>query len=149
MAGEGPLRADCAALFSEAGVSDQVWMPGERDDIASLLRTMDIFVLPSLAEGISNTILEAMATGLPVIATRVGGNAELVVEGETGTLVPPSHPEAMADALASYVHDGNKVLREGMAGRARVQREFSLDVMVSRYASLYSQVLEGTMSCAE
>jgi glycosyltransferase involved in cell wall biosynthesis len=149
IAGDGPLRADCVRLFSEAGVTDEVWMPGERDDVPALMRGMDLFVLPSLAEGISNTILEAMATGLPVMATRVGGNAELVVEGETGTLVPPSDPEALAGALGSYVQDPKRVLREGLAGRARVEREFSLEVMVAQYASLYNQVREGTISCAE
>ena len=103
--------------------------------MAESLRGFDLFVLPSKAEGISNTILEAMATGLPVVATRVGGNPELVVEGKTGTLVPSSDPAALAGAIARYA--GSPVVAaHGAAGRARACAEFSLARMVSRYADL-------------
>ena len=92
--GDGSTRAECLALLADAGVESLAWLPGERADVPDLMRTFDVFALPSLGEGISNTILEAMATGLPVVATRVGGNAELVEEGVTGTLVPAGMPGA-------------------------------------------------------
>ena len=88
MVGDGALYTEVKAMLARAGVQDLAWLPGERDDVADVLRGLDAFVLPSLAEGVSNTILEAMACGLPVIATAVGGNAELVVAGRTGELVP-------------------------------------------------------------
>ncbi len=87
MIGDGPLRNEAQALLEQAGCADLAWLPGERNDVPEILRGLDCFVLPSLAEGISNTILEAMACGLPVIATDVGGNAELIAAGVTGTLV--------------------------------------------------------------
>ena len=96
--GDGALREEARQLISAAGAESLAWLPGERNDIPELMRGMDLFVLPSLREGISNTILEAMASGIPVVATRIGGNPELVVEGETGMLVPPSDPIAMASA---------------------------------------------------
>jgi sugar transferase (PEP-CTERM/EpsH1 system associated) len=145
LVGDGPLRAECARLASSAGVSHQVWMPGEREDVAELLQGMDVFVLPSMAEGISNTILEAMATGLPVIATRVGGNPELVND-DTGILVPPSDPEALGAALGLYSLDRDKAARHGKAARDRVEKDFSLKRMVAEYARVYAQALSGTPS---
>ena len=100
--GEGNSRQECIDMLREAGAEALAWFPGERADIPELMRAMDLFVLPSLGEGISNTILEAMSTGLPVIATSVGGNVELVKEGHTGTLVPPDEPAAMAEAILEY-----------------------------------------------
>ena len=94
--GEGPTRVEITRILADANASALAWLPGARDDVAQALRSFDAFVLPSLAEGISNTILEAMASGLPVIATRVGGNAELVDDGTTGTLVPSADTEALA-----------------------------------------------------
>jgi len=140
LVGDGPLRAECAEVVAAAGLADRVWMPGERDDVADMLRLLDVFVLPSIAEGISNTILEAMATGLPVVATRVGGNPELVDE-RTGILVPRSDPDAMADALASYCEDPQKTACHGRAARKRIEDEFSLTRMVSEYARVYATAL--------
>ena len=145
LVGEGPLRAECAELVSAAGLTDRVWMPGERDDVAEVLRMLDVFVLPSIAEGISNTILEAMATGLPVVATRVGGNPELVDE-RTGMLVPSSDPDAMAEALTSYCDDSQKTACHGKAARRRVEDEFSLTRMVSEYARVYAMALGASSS---
>ena len=105
------------------------------------MRSLDIFALPSQAEGISNTILEAMASGLPVVATDVGGNAELVAAGETGMLVPAQNPQAMAQALLRYTADAALRQSHGAAGRERVERSFSIDNMVARYTSLYEQLL--------
>lgn len=139
LVGDGPLRAAVEAEARALGLQDQVWLAGMRSDVPVVLRGLHVFVLPSRAEGISNTILEAMATGLPVLATSVGGNAELVVHGQTGLLVPPADPGAMADALASMVAEGRH-LAMGRAGRERVVQRFSLQAMVNSYRSLYDEL---------
>lgn len=141
LVGDGPLMPAITALVGRQGAADLVWMPGMREDIPQLLRDLDIFVLPSLIEGVSNTILEAMASGVPVVATRVGGNPELVVEGETGHLVPPQDVEAMADALDDYVRDPELRQRHGAAGRQRVEQAFSMERMVESYLAVYDQAL--------
>ena len=141
LVGDGPLRAEALALLDTAGVADLAWLPGERHDVPDVLRGLDCFVLPSLAEGISNTILEAMASGLPVIATRVGGNPELVIEGKTGALVPASDPEAMAQAIIAYVRDPEQARVAGQAGRTEVERRFSMAAMMESYRGLYDQSL--------
>ena len=143
MIGDGPLLEDARALLSHAGLARQVWLPGARADIAALLPTLDLFVLPSRGEGISNTILEAMACGLPVIATAVGGNNELVAEDVTGRLVPRDVPQALALALADYCADDAKRRAQGAAARARVEREFDLAHMVQSYVALYDRLLVG------
>lgn len=140
--GGGPLRDVLAAELERCGLADRGWLAGERADIPEVMRSMDIFVLPSLGEGISNTILEAMASGLPVVATNVGGNAELVEDGRTGALVPPDDDVALADAIAAYIADEPLRRQHGLAGRLRVESEFSLDCMVDRYATLYRDLLE-------
>lgn len=137
MVGDGPLKSRVEALLAAAGVAHLAWLPGERSDVAEIMRGLDCFVLPSLAEGISNTILEAMASGLPVIATAVGGNAELVAVGTTGVLVPAANAEAMAQALLGYFTDRQTAAGHGRAGRARVVGQFSLDAMVDRYRQEY------------
>jgi len=139
--GDGDLRAPALDLLREAGVLDLAWLPGERADIAEIMRGFDVFVLPSLAEGISNTILEAMATGLPIVATRVGGNPELVNEGQSALLVPADDPEAMATAIAVYADDAAKRARHGAAGRASAEARFSLDAMVKAYMEVYDRFL--------
>ena len=105
MIGGGPLRSEVERVLEEAGMRALAWLPGERSDVAEILRGLDCFVLPSLAEGVSNTILEAMASGLPVIATRVGGNPELVEDGVTGRLVPAGNDVAMAEAILACAAD--------------------------------------------
>ena len=139
--GDGPLRALCAKRLQSAGVSDLAWLPGERTDVPELMRAMDVFALPSLAEGISNTVLEAMATGIPVVATRVGGNAELVEDGRNGTIVPVSDIPALASALARYVENPELTAAEGKAARQRVDAHFSVEAMVNAYASVYDSAL--------
>ena len=106
MVGEGPLRAQAMGVLEAAGVADLAWLPGERSDVADVMRGLHAFVLPSLAEGISNTILEAMASGLPVIATAVGGNADLVAHGQTGYIVPPADSKQLADQLVELAGFG-------------------------------------------
>jgi sugar transferase (PEP-CTERM/EpsH1 system associated) len=139
MVGEGPLRAASQSILDEAGVGALAWLPGERSDVADVMRGLNCFVLPSLGEGISNTILEAMATGLPVVATRVGGNAELVQPGRTGALVPAGDVQAMAQALVEMAGDPDAALRMGQAGRIEVERRFSLQAMVGAYQGLYDR----------
>jgi sugar transferase (PEP-CTERM/EpsH1 system associated) len=138
MIGDGPLHEQAMQYLDQAQLSHCVWLPGERKDIADLMRAMDIFVLPSIAEGISNTILEAMATGLPIVATRVGGNPELVESRENGVLVHSKAPEAMAKALDTLIADTEQRKRMGLASRRRVEQQFSIDVMVSNYLAVYN-----------
>lgn len=137
LVGAGPLEQECRAI---AGSDAPVEFRGETDAVADALREMDVFVLPSLAEGISNTILEAMATALPVIATAVGGNPELVVDGESGVLVPPGDESALGDAMERYVDDPALRDAHGTAGRQRVERQFSLAAMLRAYDAEYRRL---------
>ncbi len=139
--GDGPLYEEALRLLREAEAESCAWLPGARSDIPDMLHSLDVFVLPSLAEGISNTILEAMASGLPVIATRVGGNVELVVEGQTGFLVPAADPAAMANAIRAYWDDRTLSAAHGQAARKKVETEFSLEAMVNRYLAVYDGAL--------
>ncbi|MCB1932295.1 MAG: TIGR03088 family PEP-CTERM/XrtA system glycosyltransferase [Candidatus Accumulibacter sp.] len=141
MIGDGPLRARAQAMLEEAGLAALAWLPGQRDDVPEILRGLDCFVLPSLAEGVSNTILEAMASGLPVIATNVGGNGELIEAGVTGELVTVADPEAMARQIAALATDPQRARLAGLAGRARVEQQFSLQAMSQGYQGLYERLL--------
>jgi sugar transferase (PEP-CTERM/EpsH1 system associated) len=141
MIGDGPLRTPVQALLAEAGVADLAWLPGERSDVADLMRGFHAFALPSLAEGISNTILEAMASSLPVMATNVGGNADLVQSDQTGLLVPAGEPAAMTAALLDLAADPERAKAMGVAGRARVDAKFSMPAMVNTYQSVYDRQL--------
>jgi sugar transferase (PEP-CTERM/EpsH1 system associated) len=137
MVGDGPLRAQAQAVLDEAGAGALAWLPGERSDVADIMRGLACFVLPSLAEGISNTILEAMASGLPVVATAVGGNVELIEDGRTGCLVRPEDADAMATSLLQLFHAPDLARGFGEAGRARVEARFSMQAMVRAYAAAY------------
>ena len=139
--GDGSLRSEALRLLAEAKAKHLCWFPGERQDIPEILRSLDLFILPSLREGISNTILEAMASGLPVVATRVGGNPELVIEGETGMLVPPSDPIVMANAIRTYLDHPRLLKTHGQAGRKRVEQNFGMEKMVNGYMEVYDKVL--------
>ncbi|MCX9156876.1 TIGR03088 family PEP-CTERM/XrtA system glycosyltransferase [Niveibacterium sp. 24ML] len=141
IAGEGGSRAAIEAEVRAHDLGDRVWLAGERADVPDVMRSFDLFALPSIAEGISNTVLEAMASGLPVVATDVGGNPELVVAGTCGDLVPAQDPVALADALAAYAGDRVRTREHGRAGRARIESAFSLDAMVAGYDQLYSRLL--------
>ena len=141
MVGEGPLRTHAQAVLNAAGLGALAWLPGERSDVQDVMRGLHAFALPSLAEGVSNTILEAMATGLPVVATAVGGNADLVVPGKTGYVVPAAHPQAMALRLVEFASSPERAVKLGRAGRQRVQAAFSMTSMVSAYQGLYDQQL--------
>jgi sugar transferase (PEP-CTERM/EpsH1 system associated) len=138
--GEGSLRTQAMELLRNAQVADLAWLPGERADVPELMRGMDLFVLPSLREGISNTILEAMATALPVVATHVGGNPEIVDVGNTGDLVPHNDPSSMARTIESYFRNPEKGLRQGALGRNIVERRFGMERMVEGYLKTYDAV---------
>jgi sugar transferase (PEP-CTERM/EpsH1 system associated) len=141
LVGDGVLRTEIEALVRQEQAINMVWLAGARDDVPQLLRGFDIFALPSLAEGISNTILEAMASGLPVVATRVGGTPEIIVDGVTGMLVPSADPTAMARALSSYIEKPGLMKCHGRAGRERVERVFSIERMVQQYEATYEELL--------
>ncbi len=141
MVGDGPQRAEAERVVRDAGVGDLAWFAGERSDVPEMLRGLDCFALPSLAEGISNTILEAMASGLPVVATRVGANADLMVEGLTGALVPRADSASLARAIVGYLVDPAAARRHGKAGRRHVEQHFSLERMVRSYEALYLRLL--------
>ena len=134
--GEGPLRAEVEGILSAAGLQHLAWLPGARNDVPDVLRMLDVFVLPSQAEGTSCTLQEAMASGLPVVATAVGGNPDLVQQGITGLLVPSDDEAALADALASLWAVPEKPSAMGAAGREIDVQTFGLDAMVSAYQAL-------------
>lgn len=139
MVGGGPLRDEVQAIVADAGLDALCWLPGERRDVADVMRGLSCFVLPSLAEGISNTILEAMASALPVIATDVGGNAELVSHERTGLIVPPGDLGAMCDALLHLARNPALAQAMGRAGRDVAERQFSMPAMVASYQAVYDE----------
>lgn len=141
LVGGGPLFGKLEQRIGQLGLTDMVCMTGDREDIPALLQTMDIFVLPSLAEGISNTVLEAMATGLPVIATDVGGNPELVDDGINGHLVPVNDHVALASVLGDLVENQSTREQMGEAGLERVRRTFNWDRTVANYLGVYDALL--------
>ena len=141
LVGDGPERERLEDLVRSLGLGPWTWLAGERDDVPECLRLMDVFVLPSLGEGISNTLLEAQASGLPVVATRVGGNPELVADGDNGFLVPAADAEALAAALERYLEDPSLRGRQGAAGLRRVRERFHWDRCVEAYLGLYDELL--------
>ena len=137
IAGDGVLRENLVQLANTLNLQDHVRFLGEVRDIPTLLGQARLFVLPSQTEGISLTILEAMARGLPVVATRVGGNPEVVQEGKTGLLVPAGDSEALAQAILKVWQSAELGERMGRAGRMRVEAQFDVRAMVARYERLY------------
>jgi L-malate glycosyltransferase len=140
IAGDGPLRPALESKISALGLQDRVRLLGYRYDIDNILAALDIFALSSRSEGLSNTILEAMACGLPVVATHVGGAEELVEHGRTGLLVPAQSVGALSQAIGVLARDPECRTRMGSAGRKRAEQEFSLSVMVNGYRQLYLEV---------
>jgi sugar transferase (PEP-CTERM/EpsH1 system associated) len=139
--GDGPLLNTMRGLAISLGIADISWLPGSTDDVPRLMQALDVFVLPSLNEGVSNTILEAMATGLPVLASAVGGNVELVEDGITGRLFPAGNAEDLATRLEEYLDDAELRRKHGRAARIVAERDFSLAAMVRRYHAVYDQAL--------
>jgi glycosyltransferase involved in cell wall biosynthesis len=141
MIGNGAERAMLEDLTKTLGIEANVEFLGERSDVPELLARAGFFVSSSKSEGISLTILEAMAVGLPVVTTRVGGNPEIVVEGQTGHLVPDQNPEALAAAMLQMLDHRDMWPAMGELGRRRVEQQFEIRTMVRQYEELYSEVL--------
>jgi glycosyltransferase involved in cell wall biosynthesis len=139
--GEGVLRERLAARIRSLGLEDVVTLLGQQDDVAAVMAASDVFVSPSLGEGLSNALLEAMALARPVVATRVGGTPEVVQEGETGWLVPPRQPEALARAVLGVLGDPDGAARVGARGRAFVATRFSSQSVAPRMAEVYRQAV--------
>jgi glycosyltransferase involved in cell wall biosynthesis len=139
--GDGPERVALESQIEHRGLSERVRLLGFRSDIAELLAGCDVFVLPSLFEGLPLSILEAMAAGKPVVATRIGGNADAVVDRETGLLVPVADPAALASAITTLLQSPSLRQRLGAAGRARVEQQFTAEVMVQRVSAVYDELL--------
>lgn len=135
--GRGELELDLKEHVQKLGIEKKVLFLGLRQDVPRLLSLMDVFALPSLSEGLSMAILEAMTAGKPVVTTRVGGNSELVLHLETGVLVPPEDSRALAEGLERVLGDNALAQRMGLAGRRRAAQYFGLHTMVKNYEMLY------------
>ena len=141
VAGEGLERAALEARAEALGVAQRVRFLGARDDVPELLAVCDLFVLPSLVEGLPLSVLEAMAAAKPVVATRIGGTVEAVLDGETGVLVPPGDASALATAIRSLLADPVRARRTGEAGRDRLRARFTAHAMVDGVSAAYEEVL--------
>jgi sugar transferase (PEP-CTERM/EpsH1 system associated) len=146
LVGDGPDREALLALKESLGLGEAVSFLGERRNVHEYLSKADLFVLSSIEEGIPLTILEAMATGLPVIATEVGGNPEVVIPNDTGFLVPPRAPKLLADAILDLVRNPNRAQCMGSAGRKRVEQGFDIRKVVADYEALYMRTCNGANS---
>ena len=148
LAGDGALRESLTRLAEELGIARQVHFLGDVPNVARFLNSLDAFVLNSHSEGMSNTVLEAMACGLPVVATAVGSNPDLLVAGETGLLIPPADQQALKAAIASLAENSKLRRRMGSQGRQRIERQFGIQGMVRAYGQLYSELAERAISAA-
>lgn len=137
LVGDGELRQELENYATSIGISDKVIFYGHSNEVPELLNAMDIFVLSSLNEGISITLLEAMASGKPVVATDVGGNGEVVVDGETGFLVPSNQPEAMVKVILELLNNKDSAYIMGASGRKRIEAAFNINLMVNKTEQLY------------
>jgi len=142
--GDGPGRQDLQDLIMRHGLQEHVRMLGFREDVPELLSLSDCFVLASDSEGLSYSVLESMATGIPAVVTDVGGNRELVQQGESGYLVPRGDSCTLSERIREIISDREKCKRFGDAARQRAQRCFSIDRTVEDYARLYREALEGS-----
>lgn len=137
LVGDGALRAALEAQCAALGLGDAVRFLGDRSDVRQLLQGFDVFALSSLSEGYSMALLEACASGLPIVATDVGGNSEIVVDGRNGLTVAPADGEALAGAIAALLREPGRAVRMGQAGRDWALREASIATMAARYDALY------------
>jgi glycosyltransferase involved in cell wall biosynthesis len=137
--GRGEMREPLLALAAALGVSDRLHLAGFREDAAECLGVMDAFALPSRSEGMPLSLLEAMAAGLPIVATRVGGVPEALEDGRTGLLVPPGDPEALAGALAAVAEQPARAWDLGRAAQRHVRDHFSVEAMVRQYQDMYDR----------
>lgn len=139
--GDGELGAELAQRVRDLSMDDRIVLTGARDDVPDLVGAFDCFVLSSYTEGLAMTLLEAMAAELPVVATRVGGNAEVVVDGVTGRIVPARDPERLADALCWMAEHAGEARAMGLRGRERALSRFGIDAMVDAYDETYRLAL--------
>jgi L-malate glycosyltransferase len=137
LVGDGPLRPGLEAMAAELGIKEKVLFVGERHDIPAMLASLDVSVLISSSESLSNVILESMAAGVPVVATDVGGNPELVNDGETGLLVPPGDEAKLLEALAHLVRDAGSRTHYANASRKIARSQFHIDEVCRRFEELY------------
>lgn len=143
--GDGPVRTECQALLYRAGAAARAWLPGARADVPQLLRAMDLYVQPASADDRSHAILEAMATGLPVVAAAVGANADLVHPGFTGILVPPQGTALLASAIADYCRIPEMAARHGARARSQVIARHSMPAMARDYLAIYDALVRGAI----
>ncbi len=143
LVGDGDRRGEIETLIAELGIGDMVRFLGVRSDIPRLMSAADVFMLSSLSEGISVTLLEAMGAAIPIAATDVGGNGEVVADGESGLLSPRSDHAALGANLATLLRDPALRRRMGDAGRARLLATFTQARMHARYAGIYEQIVQG------
>lgn len=136
MVGDGPLKECIVQHMHAAGLEDRLWLPGVRSDIAPILRAFDCFVLPSLSEATSCTLQEAMATGLPIVATDVGGNADLLRQGDCGSLVPSGDVQALTSAILRHLQMGD-FRPQALTALSAVQIDHGLDITIQRYQKLF------------
>jgi glycosyltransferase involved in cell wall biosynthesis len=141
IAGEGPERPALEALRTELDLEGRVQLLGQRDDVSELLARCDLFVLPSLFEGLPLSLLEAMAAGKPVIATAIAGTLEAVTDGETGLLAPPGDAAALASRIRRFLADRDFAARVALAGQIHVRQHFSPERMTGEVQALYLEVI--------
>jgi glycosyltransferase involved in cell wall biosynthesis len=143
--GEGPEGPELAALADRLGVADAVYFPGVVEDVAPRLALAEVFVLPSRYEGMPFALLEAMAAGLPVVASAVPGNTNVVRDGLDGLLVPPEDPAALAAAITRLLREPDLAARLGPAARGRAATEFGVKAMVDRTLEVYWEALRAEL----
>lgn len=148
LVGRGAERERLEERARTLQISDRVQFMGPLDDLTEILRAADLFVLPSLAEGMSNSLLEAMATGLPCLATAIGGNSDLLRHGSAGVLLPKDDPKAWSDTIVQLVEDQPLARSLGAAARSQVETEYALPIVVSRYVELYRRLIARTWPAA-
>jgi glycosyltransferase involved in cell wall biosynthesis len=141
LVGDGPAFTQIRSLVGNEGLSDRVRMTGFRDDAGKLIQCMDLFVLPSFSEGTSIALLDAMAAGVPVVVTDVGGNPELVLNHETGWVVPSNSVEALTAAILESANDAAKRRRFAEAGKHRFENRFTFERMIENYRKMYRSLL--------
>ena len=139
--GSGPEERRFRKLAEELEIQEKVYFKGRREDIVNELQMTDVLVFPSLSEGMSNVLLEAMSCALPIVATSVGGNADLIRDGENGILVPPANAKSLSDALFDLFTDSTKAQRLGVKARETVERYYSFERVVNDYLELYDRLV--------
>ena len=142
LVGDGPLRPRYEEVARELNINKDVYFLGKRTDVPTIISNLDVSALSSTNEGFSNVIMESMAAGKPVVATKVGGSKEMVSDGITGYLVPPADSQAMAGAIIHLLRNPDKAIAMGSAGREVVKENFTVETMVKKYEELYLSLLE-------